>query len=336
MEKVSLALFGATGIVGQEILAMLSEDSQACGQVQLSASDDSIGEFYDFLGAEIEVLGIDKIDFSTPTLSVLCAPKDVSEAILADVLNKSVAVIDCSGLDRQANNLILLPSSLSSISGKQGYYLRTAPGYMLSNFLKAIGFIGENKIGEVHNLTATCLESVSGAGRLGLDELWSQIRAVFNQSGSEPEFFPEQIAFNLLSHVDLIKEDGSTAFEHRVAAELEESGFEAALSITALRAPIMYGSGVSFSLETSAKLELDQIFKAIKSNQIFNFDPSEELPPSTLVALGDDKIRLGRLRLSPGSESGRQILSGWLVADNIKACVARPVVDAYRSLLPMS
>ncbi len=331
MDKVSLALFGATGIIGQEILGLLAEDNQEYGKIQLSASDDSIGEYYDFLGKEIEVLSLDKIDFNLPTLSVLCAPKDVSQALLPEILEKSVAVIDCSGLDRDSNKLELLPSSLKAGGKAKAYYLRTVAGFMLSSFME-----GAKLADKARSVVATCIEPVSGAGRLGLDELWSQIKAIFNQTGAEPEFFPEQIAFNVLSHVDLIRDDGSTAYEQRVAAELQKAGTKGSISVTALRVPIMYGAGVSFTVEVPESVSTEQIMQNLKADGKFDFDGSEDLPSSTLSVIGSDKIRVCRLRVSESADSKAQFVSGWLVSDNIRCSLARPVVDAYRSLLPMS
>lgn len=332
MDKVSLAIFGATGIIGQEILGLLAEDAQEYGEIQLSASDDSIGEYYDFLGKEIEVLSLEKINFSIPTLSVLCAPKDVCQSLLSEVLEKSMAVIDCTGIDRESNNLKLLPASLNLTNLRkkhQAYYLRTAAGYMLSSFLES-----SKSAEKIKSVVATCIEPVSGAGRLGLDELWTQIKAIFNQTGCDPEFFPEQIAFNVLSHVDLIRDDGSTAFEQRVATELNAAGVKSPVSITALRAPIMYGAGVSFTIEVPETVTVEDLISNLKEDSKFGFDSNQDLPASTLSVLGDDKIRVCRLRAV--RSAGSNMISGWLAADNIRCCLARPVVEAYRSLMPMS
>lgn len=326
-----MAIFGSTGIVGQEILSLLAEGAQELGQIQLSASDDSVGEYYDFCGAELEVMAVERMDFSQPTLSVLCAPKDVSQKLLDSLLDKSLAVIDCSGLDRVANNLKLLPHSLSVGQAKQAYFLRTAPGYMLTNFFEIAGLAGK-----VRSLVATCLEPVSGAGRAGLDELWTQLRSIFAQTPCDPEFFPEQIAFNLLPYVDLMREDGSTAMEKRIADELEAAGINIqAAAISTLRVPTMYGSAVTFSFQVDKSFSLPQLVDKIAEDNRFALGVSEEIPPSTLSALGNEKIHVGRLRSAQLGDD-LQLISGWLASDNIRGCIARPIADVYRSLMPLS
>lgn len=330
MEKVSLAVVGATGIVGQEILSLLAEETFEPGVLQLCASDDSVGEVYEFRGKEVEVVAPDKLKLENPTIVVLCSPRDVSQTLISKIRPKSFATIDCSGLDRDGSELVILPDALSAATKHSGFSVRTACGYIVTSFLESLELAAD-----VSNLTVTTLESVSGAGRSGLDELWNQTRAIFNQTPTDPEFFPEQIAFNVISQVDVMRDDGVTAYEQRVAQELQSAKVPASqISITALRIPIMYGCGVSLSFETSKELSIDTICQNLLISPRFVVDQTAEQPPSTMSVVGDDRIHIGRIRIKALDGKKGSSVSCWLVADNIRACIARPIVDLYRSLMP--
>jgi aspartate-semialdehyde dehydrogenase len=182
----------------------------------------------------------------------------------------------------------------------------------------------------------TTIEPVSGAGRSGLDELWNQTRALFNQTPTDPEFFPEQIAFNVLSQVDVMRDDGVTAYEQRVSEELQALKVsQSQISVTALRVPVMYGCGVSLTFETTKELSVENICKNLSISPRFVVDQAAEQPPSTMSVIGDDRIHIGRIRIKALEGNKGSSVSCWLVADNIRACIARPIVDLYRSLMPV-
>lgn len=328
MEKVSLAVVGATGLLGQEILSLLAEGNFEPGKIQLSASDDSVGELYDLNGKEIQVVAPDNLDLSDSTLVVLCSPRDVSQSLVSSLKSKSLALVDCSGLDRETSELKIMPDSITKKDQGGAFSIKSACGFMITAFLSALELRDS-----ISNLSATTLEPVSGAGRAGLDELWNQTRAIFNQTAAEPEFFPEQIAFNVLSQVDVMRDDGQTAYEHKVKEELKAINVAPAqLSISALRVPTMYGCGVSLSFETSKHLAVEEIVKAL-SLAGFALDEGAEQPPSTISVIGDDRIHAARIRVT--ALPNGSFVSCWLVADNIRACIARPIVDLYRSLMPV-
>lgn len=332
MEKVGLILIGATGLVGQEILGMLAEESFEATQIQLSASDDSIGEFYNFGGKELEVVSSEKLDLEKPALVLLCTPRDISEKLLETLRAKDLIIVDCSGLERVPHNLQLMPEAHSGDFKGAAYSIKSAAGFMLSSFFHNLGIVDK-----VTSLTVTSLEPVSGAGRAGLDELWNQTRSIFSQTSVEPEFFPEQIAFNLLSQVDLMRADGVTAYEQKIAEELEACGVRPEkVSITSLRIPVMYGCGISLSFETAQAFEMADISKQFNKSARFSLDQDNEQPPSTMSAVGDDLVHIARFRFQPLEKGKGTLINCWLVADNIKACLARPVVDFYRSLMPVS
>lgn len=325
----SLAVVGATGIVGQEIVSVLGDEDAPIGPIQLSASDDSAGEVYEFKGKELEVVSPEALKVEHNTLVVLCAPRDTSEKLLEQFRKKSLAVIDCSGLDRLQFDLAIMPEALNHSTQGAAYSVKTPAGFMLIAFLSALQLEEKVKL-----LVANSLESVSGAGRSGLDELWSQTRAVFNQSTAESEFFPEQIAFNILPRVDVMREDGVTAYEARVASELRSAQFAPDyLHVSAVRVPIMYGTAISLSMEVCVALSADEINSRLSQSQRFSVSALHDEPSSTLTAVGDERIHVGRL-MAHKLDSGNTKISCWMSADNVKACIARPVVDLYRSLMP--
>ena len=331
MDKISLAVVGATGIVGQEILSLLADETFEPGLLQLSASDDSVGEVYEFRGKDLEVVAPDKLKFEEPTLLILCSPRDVSQNLISSLRPKSLATIDCSGLDRSVSELAILPDAINATGKSSGFSVKTACGFIVTSFLNALE-LGQTVTG----LVATTLEPVSGAGRSGLDELWNQTRAIFNQTPTDPEFFPEQIAFNIISQVDVMRDDGITAYEQRVTEELQSAKVSNShISVTALRVPVMYGCGVSLTFETTKKLSVESICNSLSISPRFVVDQAEEQPPSTMSVIGDDRIHIARIRIRMLEDNKGSSVSCWLLADNIRACIARPIVDLYRSLMPV-
>jgi aspartate-semialdehyde dehydrogenase len=188
----------------------------------------------------------------------------------------------------------------------------------------------EDTAGLEHVVVST-YQSVSGAGKVALDELWSQSIAVFNQQSMEHEAFQHQIAFNCIPQIDVMGEDGFTREEQKVMQECRKILGLPQLRITAtcVRVPVFYGHAESVFVETKAPISVESFINALQRIAGLAVYPDSAEYPMQLDVAGTDDIHIGRIRLDPSVKNG---VSFWVVADNVRKGAALNVVQILQAL----
>ncbi|NMC61795.1 MAG: aspartate-semialdehyde dehydrogenase [SAR324 cluster bacterium] len=310
-----IAVVGATGLVGNEILVCLEDSPIEFSDLRLFASSDSEGEVYSCRDSEykIDVLGDDSfegVDIAFFSVEASLASKYVPIAIESGAL-----VIDCSNQFRLDPEIPVIVPEVNFKALTISNRLISCPSpsaVFLSPILKSI----QDEVG-IKRVVISVFESVSGAGKAALDELWSQTICIFNQRQVVCDAFQHQIAFNCIPQVDLIRGDAYTKEEYGIIAEIKKVLELPDLQMTAtvVRVPIFHTYSLSVNIETSGELLPDRctsLLQGLKGLEISS-DPLEY--PMPLTVIGSEAIHVGRIRRDYSVLHG---LNMWIVGDNVR------------------
>ena len=179
-------------------------------------------------------------------------------------------------------------------------------------------------------MVVSTYQSVSGAGKVALDELWSQTLAVFNQKEIEHDAFQHQIAFNCIPQIDVLLDDGYTKEEMKIINETRKilNIPQLRITATAVRVPVFHSHAESVNIETERAISLDIAKEKLHAAGIVLSADGEY--PMQLEVAGRDEVHVGRMRLDSSVENG---LNLWIVADNIRKGAALNAVQILEYLL---
>lgn len=324
-----VAVAGATGTLGGELLATLDARRFPVGSIVALATERSGGESLEFQGEIYEVV-TEPARLRGCDLAFLCAPPPASLDLLRLALELSVPCIDLSGALSAHAALPLLVADVGTplpalrqpaIATPAGVALAWAP--VLAPLARAAG---------LQRVVGTALSSVSGAGRLGIEALSSETIALFNQQDPpEPPHFGRPVAFDLLPAVGDVEEDGSTAAERAVASDLRRLlGEHIGVAVASVRVPTFAGDAAALCVETERELGPREAREALaKATGVELWDVDAE-GPNTRAAAGRDVVLVGRLRRDPSHDRGLLL---WIAADTLHLAAVNAVKLAEARLL---
>jgi aspartate-semialdehyde dehydrogenase len=189
-----------------------------------------------------------------------------------------------------------------------------------------------HELAGLKHVVVSTYQSVSGAGKIALDELWSQTIAICNQQEMPMEAFQHQIAFNCIPQIDVILEDGYTKEEYKIINESRKILGMPSLRITAtaVRVPVFFGHAESVFVETERAVEPDALVKELSARSGIVVHAAMDEYPMQIDIAGQDDIHVGRVRRDPSVEHG---LSLWVVADNVRKGAALNAVQIMEKLI---
>ncbi|CAG1002054.1 aspartate-semialdehyde dehydrogenase [Myxococcaceae bacterium] len=308
-----VAVAGATGTLGRELLAVLEARRFPVGDLVALGSERSQGESIEFREDVFEVTS-DAERLRGCDLVWLCSPPGASLEILRLALRLGVPCIDASGALAGRDEIPLVVADLSPpadalagpvIASPASAALAIAP--VLAPLAAQVG---------IERVVATALASVSGGGRLGIEALSAETIALFNQQElPEPIRFGRPVAFDVLPSVGDVEEDGATAVESWLARDLRRLfGADLGVAVTAVRVPTFAGDGAALCIETGGTLDPRQARTLLaKAPGVELWDHDAE-GPNTRASAGRDVVLVGRIRRDPSSERGLLL---WLAADTL-------------------
>ncbi len=316
-----VAVAGATGSLGGELLSVLDARRFPVASIVPLATERSRGESLEFQG-EIYEVGTEPARLRGCDLAFLCAPPAASLDLLRLALQLSVPCIDFSGALATQPAVPLLVADVAApaealrqpaISTPAGVALAWAP--VLAPLLRAAG---------LRRVLGTVLTSVSGAGRLGIEALSSETIALFNQQElPEPPHFGRPVAFDLLPAVGDVEEDGATAVERALAHDLKRLlGDGIGVAVSSVRVPTFAGDAATLWIETEAALdprEARELLAKAPGVELWDLDAEG---PNTRATAGRDVVLVGRLRRDPSCERGLLL---WLAGDTLRLAAVNGV-----------
>jgi aspartate-semialdehyde dehydrogenase len=325
-----IAIGGATGVVGNEMISILNEKRFPCSEVRLLASERSVGEIYNVCGEEVAVEVLDEEAFNDVDIALFSMGAALSEKFAPAAVEAGAYVVDNSSQWRMHDNVPLVVPEVNPESISNDAKIIANPNcstIQLAPVLKVI-----HEAAGLKRVVVSTYQATSGAGKLALDELWDQTRAVYSQEEIEIEAFPHQIAFNCIPHIDVFLENGYTKEEYKIINESRKIlGLkDLRISCTAVRVPVFHCHAESVNVETEEPLDPEQLNQLLdEASGITVFHSYSDYPMQFSVA-GTDDIYVGRVRRDVSIPHGLDL---WIVADNIRKGAALNAIQIAELLL---
>ncbi|MGE3770512.1 MAG: aspartate-semialdehyde dehydrogenase [Bdellovibrionales bacterium] len=319
---MKIAVLGATGHIGREVLQALADTGVPLTAVTALATASSQGAVTSY-GEEDEITVGDaaRFDFSNVDLVISAIPADAAQQLLPNIAKQGVNVIDCSPAFRMDPDVPLCVAGVNDDAIKTArrniVALPDALTCMLVQTLKPL-----DELAGLQRVVVSTYQSASGEGRAGMDELFSQTRAVFVNDPIVKEQFPKQIAFNAIPQVGDFREDGQTEAEFMLAVETKKVlQSKIKVSVSCVRIASFLGSGMSVAVECERDTDLTAVRAALRRQSGLSVVDHrvEEGYVTPAEAAGEDSVYVSRLRHDNTVDSGLQF---WVVADSTRAGVA--------------
>lgn len=323
-----VAIVGATGLVGNEMLVVLEERKLPVKEVRLFASQDSVGEVYKFREDEIAVKLLEEDSFEGVDIALFGTSAELSAKFVPLAVKAGAIAIDNSSHFRMSSDvpLVVPEVNFDAVQGKRIIANPNCSTIQLVPVLKAI-----HQIAGLKHVVVSTYQSVSGAGKAALDELWSQTLAVFNQQEMTHEAFQHQIAFNCIPQIDVVLENGFTKEEYKIINESRKIlGIpDLRITATAVRVPVFYSHAESVFVETERSITTEAFVAAASKVPGITVHASSDEYPMQIDVAGNDEIHVGRIRKDESVPNG---LSLWIVADNVRKGAALNAVQIAERL----
>jgi aspartate-semialdehyde dehydrogenase len=319
MSLFNVAIVGATGAVGREILDVLERRSFPTAQIKLLASSRSAGEVILFGEKELLVEELNKDSFTNCHFAFFSAGKEVSKEYAPIARQAGAIVIDNTTAFRMDQNVPLVVPEVNASDLKAEHKIIANPN--CSAAILAVVLAPLHKAFGLKRVVVSTYQSVSGAGARAMQELLSQIGELMDGKEPTKEILPHQIAFNLFSHNSAMESNGFKGEENKITQELRKMLHLPELSVfpTCVRVPILRAHSESVLIETEKPLQLNQIVDLLKQSPGIKLvdDAIKNHFPMPLEASGELDVLVGRLRLNPDNNnelgfflSGDQLLKG--------------------------
>jgi aspartate-semialdehyde dehydrogenase len=330
----SVAVVGATGAVGREVLMSLSERQFPVDQVYALASSSSKGKKVSFGDKDILVVEVlEDFLFENVDIAFFCCDNSLSKVYAPLAAEVGCIVIDKSSYFRMDEDIPLIVPEVN-IHALGGYVKRNiiaSPNCTTIPRVLALKPLLE--LSPIKRLISTTYQSVSGAGRDAMDELYQQTRSILMNTPVQKKHFEKQIAFNVIPCIDDFLPDGSTKEEWKNIVETQKIlGQDIPISATCVRVPVFVGHSESLVIEFEKPISEREAFKALEESEgvMILKGQNEDSYMTPIECVGDDMVFVSRLRQDPSVSSGLQM---WLVSDNLRKGAALNAVQIAEQLV---
>ena len=327
-----VAVAGATGAVGREMMLVLEQRRFPASQVKALASSRSAGSTLPFKGGELTVEEMTPTSFVGVDIALFAAGGSVSEQLRPAVVGAGAVMIDNSSAFRMEEGVPLVvpevnPEAVFTHSG-----VIANPNCSTIQMVVALGPL--HKIAPIKRVVVSTYQAASGAGAKAMDELYDQTRQFLNDEPLTIEQFAHRIAFNCIPHIDVFMDDASTKEEWKMVVETKKI-MDPCIEVAAncVRVPVLRCHAEMVNVEFSSPISVEQARKALQAAPgiIMMDDPATKTYPMPGLLAGSDDTYIGRLRKDPTVENG---LNFWCVADQIRKGAALNAVQIAELLLP--
>ncbi len=324
-----LAIVGATGLVGSEMQNVLNDLKLKFKDIKLLASENSVGELYEINGESYEVKLLTEDAFNGVDIALFGTKNELSEKFVKVASEKGVICIDNSSAFRMNEDVPLVVPEVNFDAIKSGQKIIANPNCSTIQMIPVLDAI-EKEAG-LERVVVSTYQSVSGAGKNALDELWSQTLAIFNQKEIEVESFLHQIAFNLIPQIDMIEEDGYSKEEYKMINETRKILNLPDLKITAtcVRVPVFFSHAESINVQTKKEITPQRLIEILSKKEGIVVNDNVYEYPMPIDTAGENEIFVGRIRKDYSVPYG---LNLWVVSDNIRKGAALNAVQIMQKL----
>ncbi len=325
-KEYNVAVVGATGLVGETLLAILQQRQFPVAKLFPLASQRSAGKHLQFADREFLIEDVAEFDFSKADIVFFMANGDIARQYVPIAEQHCAVVIDNSATFRYEPEVPLIVPEVNA------EHLRDwLPGQVIANpncstiqmvvALKPI----YDAVG-ISRINVATYQSVSGSGREGIAELNTQTRASVDGGKLECQVYPKQIAFNILPHIDVFEDNDYTREEMKMVWETQKIFADPDLLVnpTAARVPVYHGHAEAVHIETKEKITKKQAVELLSQARGVQFINGQDYPTPATDGTGSDVVYVGRVREDISHPNG---LNMWVVADNIRKGAALNAVQ---------
>lgn len=327
-KALNVAVAGATGAVGNQMIACLEERNFPIRSVKLLASAKSVGRQIRFRGDMIPVEEMTENSFKGVDIALFSAGGGTSLKFAPAAANSGCVVIDNSSAWRMDKDVPLVVPEVNphAIAQYKNKGIIANPNCSTIQMVVALNPI-HKKCG-IRRIVVSTYQAVSGTGKKAIDELSNQTRAMINFLNIEKNVYPHRIAFNCLPHIDVFLENGYTKEEMKMVHETRKimEDNEIGVTATTVRVPVFFGHSEAVNIETKSFIsaaEVRQLLENAPGVRVVD-DPSKKLYPMPIDAAGQDMTLVGRIRQDESISNGINL---WVVADNIRKGAATNAVQ---------
>jgi aspartate-semialdehyde dehydrogenase len=324
----NVAVAGATGAVGNQMITCLEERDFPIKNLKLLATARSAGRKMRFKGEEIPVEELTDQSFKGVDIGIFSAGGATSERFSPVAAADGCVVVDNSAAWRMDPEVPLVVPEVNphAVSGYAKKGIIANPNCSTIQMMVALAPI-QKKVG-IKRIVVSTYQAVSGTGKKAIDELYNQTKAMLNFIEPEKKVYPHRIAFNCLPHIDVFLENGYTKEEMKMVHETRKIFEDATIGITAttVRVPVFFSHSESVNVETREPItpeEARALLEKAPGVKVVD-DPSQNLYPMAIEAAGKDETFVGRIRADESIANGINL---WVVSDNIRKGAATNAVQ---------
>jgi aspartate-semialdehyde dehydrogenase len=334
MKEYTVAVAGATGAVGNEMIKTLEQRKFPVKTLKLLASSRSVGKTLSFRGEEIKVEELNENSFKGVDIGLFSPGGSVSLKFAPIAAASGCIVIDNTSAFRMDPDVPLVVPEVNEDAIKNYKTKGIIANPNCSTIQMVVVLKPLHDAAKIKRVVVSTYQAVSGTGQKAIHELEQQILAIYANKKVENKVYPYQIAFNCLPHIDSFIENGYTKEEMKMVNEtkkiLEDDGI--AVTATTVRVPVFYGHSESVNIEFERELTPDEARKILSKAPGVKVvdDPSKNLYPLAIHAAGKDDTFVGRIRKDESIAHG---LNMWIVADNIRKGAALNAVQIAEVLI---
>ncbi|SOB57037.1 Aspartate-semialdehyde dehydrogenase [Pseudodesulfovibrio profundus] len=331
-KKPVVAVCGATGAVGQEMLKVLEQRDFPYSEIIPMASARSAGKKLNFKGEELTVVELTEESFKGVDLALFSAGGSTSEKFAPIAAKSGCVVVDNSSVWRMNDDCPLVVPEVNPHDLDWHKGIIANPNCSTIQMMVALKPIHDEA--RIKRVVVSTYQAVSGTGQKAIEELENQVRRLMAGQPVVADVYPHQIAFNCLPHIDVFMDNGYTKEEMKMVHETVKIMGDPNIKVTAtcVRVPVFYGHSESVNIETEEKFSADDVRSLLaKSPGIIVEDyPEKKAYPMPVNAAGDDATYVGRIREDETIENG---INMWIVSDNIRKGAALNTVQIAETLI---
>ncbi len=328
-----VAVVGATGNVGREMLGVLSERAFPAREVVALASSRSVGTDVSFGDGTLKVKALEHFDFKGTDIVLMSAGGAVSKEWSPKIAAQGAIVIDNSSCWRMDRAVPLIVPEVNADALEDGIPKGIIANPNCSTAQLVVALKPLHDAATIKRVVVATYQSVSGAGKEPMDELFRQTRAVFVADPIEPTLFTKQIAFNVIPHIDVFLDSGYTKEEWKMMVEVQKIlDPDIQLTVTCVRVPVFIGHSEAVNVEFEKPITAAQARTILREAPgVLVVDKHEDGGYVTPVeAAGEDATYVSRIRKDPTVEHG---LAMWVVSDNLRKGAALNAVQIAECLI---
>ncbi len=330
---VSVAVVGATGAVGEEMLKTLERREFPVGRLKPLASMRSAGNDITFRNEEFTVEELTHESFEGVDIALFSAGGSISKEFAPSAVAAGAVVIDNTNAFRMDEDVPLVVPEVNP------HQISNRPRGIIANpncstIQMVVALKPLHDIAGIKRIVVSTYQSVSGGGKRAIEELDQQSRDIFNMRDLTIEKFPHQIAFNCIPQIDVFLEDGYSREEFKMIHETKKIMEDHSIQVTAttVRTPVFYAHSESVNVEFHYPISAEMAREALENAEgvVVIDDPANGKYPLAVNATGQDPVFVGRIREDNTVENG---LNLWIVADNIRKGAALNAVQIAEKVI---